>query len=588
MRKISINTKMKQQGIRLNKEQCAAVQQLKDVSVVMAGAGTGKSSLLVSKILYASIEDPGSSILVVTFTKKAVAELQSRIIGNQNCLVSTFHSLFYRILRANGYKSFKFLENDNKKKSIIKKVLEAEHLEEKLTVEMVEEALRKGNFADEDSQKAVEAYLEQLKSMRVLCFDSLQFFCKELLQMNPAVAIRVRSLYNYVMFDETQDMAKVQKEIIKLIWPADRIHNLLFVGDQRQSIYGFRGSDFGVMDELKEYYEAYSYSLTTNYRSTEAILEVANRVLPSSEALKSVKGKGEPVVFHAAENQKKEAEYIAEQIKLLHNGGLPLRDIVILFRACHAVKEVYEVLVSQHIPFVQIGSDPFKYNNSRYKCFLAILAFMYDHNNSHYKCSLPLLGLPKDITGDIEEGLNLPFSELLMGISSMSKKHRAILEEFFAIRPEEYDLQELVNLIWDKYLKDYFKADDDEILEDFLNEIADFTSFIQLKNHINDVRRQVKQMQRLVANPNADYLRLMSIHTAKGSECSTVFVVGASEGILPDLSHETVNIDEENRLAYVAVTRAKEKLYVTYPKTAPNGSAVAPSRFFKEFFDTQQ
>lgn len=588
MGKISINTKMKQQGIRLNKEQCTAVQQLKDVSVVMAGAGTGKSSLLVAKIIYASIEDPGSSILVITFTKKAVAELQSRIIGNQNCLVSTFHSFFYRILRANGYKSFKFLENDNKKRLIIKKVLEAEHLEEKLTVEMVEEALRKGNFADEDSQKAVEAYLEQLKSMRVLCFDSLQFFCKELLQMNPAVAIRVRSLYNYVMFDETQDMAKVQKEIIKLIWPADRIHNLLFVGDQRQSIYGFRGSDFGVMDELKEYYEAYSYSLTTNYRSTEAILGVANRVLPSSEALKSVKGKGEPVVFHAAENQKKEAEYIAEQIKLLHNGGMPLRNIVILFRACHAVKEVYEVLVKEHIPFVQIGSDPFKWNNSRFKFFLAILAFMYDHNNSHYKCSLPLLGLPKDLTGDIEEGLNLPFSELLMGIASMSKKHRAILEEFFAIKPEEYDLQELVNLIWDKYLKDYFKADDDEILEDFLNEIADFTSFIQLRNHINDVRRQVKQMQRLVANPNADYLRLMSIHTAKGSECSTVFVVGASEGILPDLSHETVNIDEENRLAYVAVTRAKEKLYVTYPKTAPNGSAVAPSRFFKEFFDNQQ
>ena len=328
--------------------------------------------------------------------------------------------------------------------------------------------------------------------------------------------------------------------------------------------------------------------MTTNYRSTEAILGVANRVLPSSEALKSVKGKGEPVVFHAAENQKKEAEYVAEQIKLLHNGGMPLRDIVILFRACHAVKEVYEVLVKEHIPFVQIGSDPFKWNNSLFKCFLAILAFMYDHNNSHYKCSLQLLGLPKDLTGDIEEGLNLPFSELLMGIASMSKKHRAILEEFFAIKPEEYDLQELVNLIWDKYLKDYFKADDDEILEDFLNEIADYTSFIQLRNHINDVRRQVKQMQRLVANPNADYLRLMSIHTAKGSECSTVFVVGASEGILPDLSHETVNIDEENRLAYVAVTRAKEKLYVTYPKTAPNGSPVAPSRFFKQFFDNQQ
>lgn len=588
MKKLSLNTQLKKKGIKLNRDQLEAVKQLNDVSVVTAGAGTGKTSLLVAKINYASLEDPGCSILAITFTKKAVAELQSRLVGNLNCMVNTFHSFFYRILRANGYKSFKFLENDSQKRAIIKKIIEAEHIEDKLTVEMVEEALRKGLFDDENTKKAVEGYFDELKTKRVLCFDSLQYFCKELLQMNPAVAIRTRSLFNYVMVDEAQDISKIQLEIIKLIWPADRINNLTFVGDGKQSIFSFRNSLPNVMNELQQYYEAYTFKLTTNYRSTEAILACANGVLPSNEALTAVRGKGEPVVFHASEDQKKEAEYIANQIKLLHNGGMPLRDIVVLFRAFHAVKELYEVLVGEHIPFVQIGSDPFKWNNSRFKCFLAILAFLYDHNNSHYKCSLQLLGLPKDLTGDIEEGLNLPFSELLMGIASMSKKHRAILEEFFAIKPEEYDLQELVNLIWDKYLKDYFKADDDEILEDFLNEIADFTSFIQLRNYINDVRRQVKQMQRLVANPNADYLRLMSIHTAKGSECSTVFVVGASEGILPDLSHETVNIDEENRLAYVAVTRAKEKLYVTYPKTSPNGSAVAPSRFFKEFFDNQQ
>ena len=451
---------------------------------------------------------------------------------------------------------------------------------------MMEEALRKGNFADEDTKKAMEAYFDQLKSMRLLCFDSLQYFCKELLQMNPAVAIRTRSLFNYVMVDEAQDISKIQLEIIKLIWPADRINNLTFVGDGKQSIFSFRNSLPNVMNELQQYYEAYTFKLTTNYRSTEAILACANGVLPSNEALTAVRGKGEPVVFHASEDQKKEAEYIANQIKLLHNGGMPLRDIVVLFRASHAVKELYEVLVGEHIPFVQIGSDPFKWNNSRYKCFLAILSFMYDHNR-HYSCSLQLLGLPKDITGDIEEGLDLPFSELLMGISSMSKKHRGILEEFFAIDPEKYSLHELVNLIWDKYLKAYFKAEDDEILEVFLDEIADFTSFIQLRNHISEVRRQVKAMQRLVANPNADYLRLMSIHTSKGSEYSTVFIVSASEGILPDLSHETVNIDEENRLAYVAVTRAKDKLFVTYPKTAPNGSTVAPSRFFKQFFDNQ-
>ena len=588
MGKLSFNTQLKQKGIKLNREQLEAVKQLNDVSVVTAGPGTGKSSLLIGKINYASIEDPGCSILAITFTKKAVAELQSRLVGNLNCMVNTFHSFYYRILRANGYKSFKFLENDGQKRAIMKKIIEAENLTDKLTVDMLEEALRKGNFADEDTKKAVEAYFDQLKSMRVLCFDSLQYFCKELLQNNPAVAIRTRSLFNYIMVDEAQDMSKIQLEIIKLIWPADRINNLTFVGDQKQAIYSFRGSAPNVMTELQEYYEAYTFKLTTNYRSTEAILACANGVLPTNEALTAVRGKGEPVVFHASEDQKKEAEYIANQIKLLHNGGMPLRDIVVLFRASHAVKELYEVLVGEHIPFVQIGSDPFKWNNSRYKCFLAILSFMYDPDNRHYSCALPLFGLPKDITGDIEEGLNLPFSELLMGISSMSKKHRGILEEFFSIDPEKYSLHELVNLIWDKYLKAYFKAEDDEILEAFIDEIADFTSFIQLRNHINDVRRQVKAMQRLVTNPNADYLRLMSIHTAKGSECSTVFVVGASEGILPDLAHDEVNIEEENRLAYVAVTRAKDRLFVTYPKTAPNGSAVAPSRFFKDFFDNQQ
>lgn len=588
MGKISINTQLKQKGIKLNREQLEAVKQLKDVSVITAGGGCGKTNLLIAKINYASLQDPGCSILAITFTKKAVAELQSRIVGNLNCMVNTFHSFFYRILRANGYKSFKFLENDNQKRAIMRKVIEAEQLTDKLTVDMLEEGLRKGNFSDEDTQKAIDTYFDQLKSLRVLCFDSLQYFCKELLQNNPAVAIRTRSLFNYVMVDEAQDISKIQLEIIKLIWPADRINNLTFVGDQKQAIYSFRGSAPNVMNELQQYYEAYTFNLKTNYRSTEAILACANGVLPSSEALTAVRDKGEPVVFHAADSQKHEAEYIANQIKLLHNGGTPLRDIVVLFRASHAVKELYEVLVREHIPFVQLGSDPFKWNNSRYKCFLAILSFMYDHNNRHYACSLPLLGLPKDITGDIEEGLNLPFSELLMGISSMSKKHRAILDEFFAIDPEKYSLHELVNLIWDKYLKAYFKAEDDQILEEFLDETADFTSFIQLRNHISEVRRQVKAMQRLVANPNADYVRLMSIHTAKGAEFPTVFLVGAAEGILPDLAHDEVNIDEENRLAYVAVTRAKDRLCVTYPKTAPNGSAVAPSRFFKQFFDNQQ
>lgn len=585
MRKPSFKTQLKNKGLRLNDEQLAAIKDLEGVSMVSAGAGTGKTSLIVGKINYAAMVNPCASILAITFTRKAVAELQSRIVGNANVMVSTFHAFFYRILRANGYKSFKFIENDNQKRSIMKDVLADIELEDKITPESLEEALRKGICGDDDMHKAVCAYLDYLKSKRVMCFDSLQYFCLETLNMQPAVAVRVRGLYDYVMVDEVQDMSVLQKQIIQLIWPADKKCNITYVGDEKQSIYGFRGSCYAIMGDLKSFYAAKSYKLTANYRSTEKILSVANAVLPSDEDLQATRGVGKDVEFYAADNNAKEAEYIAEQIKLMHNAGTPLKDIVILFRASHAVRDVYEVMIKQRIPFVQVGSDPLRWNSSRYKAFLAVMAWMHDHDNSHYSCALPVLGLPKNITEDIDETLQLPFSELLMSITSMSRKHKNVLEQFFAIKPEKYALPELIKLIWNNYLKDYFKAEDEDILNDFLEATSDFGTFLDLRIYINDVRRQMKQMQRLAADPTADYVRLMSIHTAKGLEFPVVFVVGAAEGILPDLTHDAVNIDEENRLAYVATTRAKDKLYITYAKQSNKGNDVQPSRFFTQFFN---
>lgn len=213
------------------------------------------------------------------------------------------------------------------------------------------------------------------------------------------------------------------------------------------------------------------------------------------------------------------------------------------------------------------------------------MAWMHDHDNSHYSCALPVLGLPKNITEDIDETLQLPFSASLMHITSISRKHKAVLEQFFSIEPEKYALPELIKLIWDDYLKEYFHAEDDDILQDFLDATSDFKTFTDLRIYINDCRRQMKQMQRLAANPNADYVRLMSIHTSKGLEFPVVFLAGAVEGILPDLTHDTVNIDEENRLAYVAVTRAKDRLYITYAKQGAKGNDAQPSRFFKQFFN---
>ena len=148
MRTQSVKTKLKNKGLKLNDEQLAAIKDLEGVSMVSAGAGTGKTSLIVGKVNYAAMVNPCTSILAITFTRKAVAELQSRIVGNANVMVSTFHAFFYRILRANGYKSFKFLENDNQKRSFMKDVLADIELEDKITPESLEEALRKGICSD--------------------------------------------------------------------------------------------------------------------------------------------------------------------------------------------------------------------------------------------------------------------------------------------------------------------------------------------------------------------------------------------------------------------------------------------------------
>ena len=583
MRTPSVQTKLKSKGLRLNTQQLAAVKAIDGVSIVSAGAGAGKTSCIVCKIMYAATVKECSSILAVTFTKKAVAELQARIIGVQNVTVCTFHSFFYRILRSFGYKSFRFIETEAQKTEIMRDVLQDQRFADYLTVADIEDALRKGVFNGGKLKEAVESYLDKLKSLRLLEFDALQFFTLELLQMQPAVANRVRNLYDYVLFDEVQDISTIQSDIIKLIWPANKSNNLTFVGDAAQSIYGFRGSKADVMDDLQAFYAASTYSLTTNYRSTESILSVANEVLTSSLKMKTSRGKGVAPIFHVADTPSDEAQWVAEEIKRLHNSGIKLSDIAILFRSSPAVSDLMEVLVEENIPHVKIGSNPLRWDNLRYKAFLALLAFMHDPDNRHYKCALPLLGVPYDVANDMDEELNLPFSELLQGLVAISKEQRNALKKFFNINPDQRSLRELTIIAWDKWLKTYFKADNDDILDDFLAATEKFQTFAELRIHVNEIRRRVRVMAKLVANPNADYVRLMSIHTSKGLEFSHVFVVGCVEGLFPDTSHDEVNMDEENRIAYVAATRAKDMLYVS-AYSSNKGKPVDPCRFFKEFF----
>lgn len=586
MKKQSIQTQLRGRGLKLNAEQMAAVAQLNGVSVVDAGAGSGKSTVIVSKILAANIDDPCCSVLAISFTKKAVAELQSRIVGAANVMVSTFHSFFYRILRSNGYKSFKFIENDARKRGLLRMVIDSLGLDEKVTVNDLADAITLGIFADDDIKLAFNAYLDTLKAKRLLCFDSLQYFTLELLRMRPAVAMRTKAMFDHVMIDEAQDLSEVQLEIIKLLWPADELgNNLTIVGDPKQSIYGFRGSRADAMEKLTAYYDANIFHLTTNYRCTASILSVANEVLPGEEVLvPAKKTKGKEPVFTAAANPAKEAQLVVDAIKKLHNEGEKLGDITILFRASVAASDVYEELIEQQVPFVKVGSDALKWNNSRFKHFLSLLAFAHDNNNQHYKCALPCLGIPVTVMSDMDYSNRAPFSKRLLNIPSLATGQRAALNDFFAIDADSHDLRDLSCILWNSYLKKFFGMDDDEVLDEWLEAIDRFQTFNELRDHVDKVRLQAKKMTRLANNPTADYIRLMSIHSAKGLEYKHIFVIGAADGILPSLGHDKVtDVAEENRLAYVAVTRAKEQLYVSYPVAHGQGTN-EPSRFFKEFF----
>ena len=585
MAKTIITNQLKSLGIKLSQEQRKAVEALSGASIINAGAGSGKTTSIVAKLMYAHIQDPSSYSLVISFTKKAVYELQSRLSNVANVTCSTLHSFFWRILRSNGYKHFKIIENDAQRILIINRVITENKLEAIITPQDFLEAIAKHKFKTAEMQTLKEAYLEELKNQNLVCFDSIQYFTYELLISKPSITNRIRNLYDYVLLDESQDLSIIQAAILKLIW-ADRNSNITFVGDPMQSIYSFRGSQENVMQELQNYYDSKVFNLTLNHRSTSAILNIANKVLPNANHLVPMKKKiGNDPVFKMFPTSKDEALYVCSEIKQLLNSGKKLSDIAILFRSSPAVSEIFEELISQQIPTVKYGSDCTKWFNSRFKKIIALLNLAYGITNTHYlRCVLPIFNIPLSTLEEncFEDSSNI--KKLLLDFPSLSRKQKEKLEIFFNIDSTSLTLQELVKKLWDLILKDHFETTSDQILNDFLEAISKFDNFTDLRLCLNKIRQVTKYMARLANDPTADYVRLLSIHTSKGMEFDTVFLCGAADGILPDTTHDTTNLSEENRLAYVAITRAKELLYVTYSSTN-NDKSIEPSRFFKDQFN---
>ena len=580
----------------LNEQQQSAIAEINGASLVISGAGTGKSTVLAAKIAaiqqhYCDDEVPG--ILALSFTKRSTSDLAARIVDMRGVSVLNITQFFYRLLRANGYSSFKVITDEYARQALVSLSIAAAGMNKKATDIDVLAALEKSCQTDDPAVKKVIAqYFDFMKQKRIMDFAAISIFMVELLRAVPAIAKKIRRQYPYVLIDEFQDLDPNQWLAIRLIWPKGS--NITIFSDPRQSIYGFRGSKKNVTDDFKIFYEPAVFELNLCYRCNPAILDVANTIHPQYSALVPAKAANDnKPVFIPTTNPEEEADTIVKQIKSLVNNGNLLRDIAILYRSIHVIPCVVEALLKAKLPFVKIGADPNRWSHYPFKQYLELLSFVADPDIANWKQCCKYLGIDYDMLSQAqaivkeEEGLRI--SDVLMRLPMLSddaKAKLAFITELAAVdNIKSTPLRDLIICLWDGIAKDYFNADNDTILADVLSSTERFKTLAELEEEIASIQKQYAAMVRLIKNKTTDYIKIMSIHSSKGLEFDTVFLIGAAEGILPDLSHENVDMEEESNLAYVAATRAKENLFISYARhNSKCKDEIQPSRYFARFF----
>lgn len=580
--------------MKLNEQQQKAVEQVNGASLVISGAGTGKSTVLATKVeaIQDHYGDEVPGILALSFTKRSASDLAMRIITTRGVSVMNITQFFYRVLRANGYSAFKVVTDEYARQALVSLSIAGAKMNKKTDEMEVLAAMETGKTDNPAVKTVIAQYYNFMKQKRVMDFSAIPVWTAELVRAVPSVAKKVRKMYPYCLIDEFQDLNPDQWLAVRLIWPKGS--NITAIGDYRQSIYGFRGSKKGVLDEFKMFYDAKVFELSLNYRSIPSILSIANTIHPQYSPLEAVKeDTGHAPLFTAAMNPEEEADNVARQIKAVINNGGCLSDITILYRSLPVIPCVIEALLKNKIPFVKIGADANRWNHYPYKQYLEILNFVSNPDIAEWKQCCKYLGIDCHMLEEAqkilkkEEGLTI--KDVLMRLPMLSeeaKEKLTYINELAAAEIYKMPLRDLIIPVWDNIARDYFNADNDNILADILNSTEKHSTLAELQEEIASIKKQYTDMAKLIKNKTSDYIRIMSIHSSKGLEFNTVFLIGAAEGILPDLSHENVDLDEEANLAYVAATRAKKNLYISYPRhNNKSKEEIAPSRYFARFFN---
>ena len=599
---------------KLNDKQKEAASQIDGSILILAGAGSGKTRTITYRIAH-MIENVGISpysILAVTFTNKAAKEMRERVeelVGDiaKACTISTFHSFGMRLLRMYakevGYNSnFTIYDTDDQKR-MVKAILKGQNLSlngvkltERDIVSMISKIKEQIKTLDEYSvmnKQIVEVYDKYNKVLlesNAMDFSDILLNTYKLLQ-KPEILEKVQNKYKYIMIDEYQDTNNLQYKIIDLI--ARKSSNLCVVGDENQSIYGFRGANIlNILNFETNYNNAKIIKLEENYRSTTTILDAANELIKNNKSSKDKKlwtqnGKGDLIKVLACDNARDEVSRIIEIIKGNHQNGIAYRDMTILYRTNAQSRVFEEGLLRYSIPHKVFGGISF-YSRAEIKdiiAYLSIIVNPQDELNLQRIINVPKRkvgekGIEKIITYAKENNLNL--LEVLSHIKEISGltvvgKEKLLemydiikeLRDLSYIETASYIVQTLIDKI--KYI-DYIKENYDDA-EARIENIDEFkNSILELENVVGELRlnEYLENVSLISATDDleekSDYVKLMTIHNSKGLEFPIVFLVGFENEIFPGsrAMFEEKEMEEERRLCYVALTRAEKKLYLSH------------------------
>ncbi len=589
----------------LNDKQKEAVLYNDGPLLIIAGAGAGKTKTLTTKIAYL-IEEKNvshSNILAITFTNKAAKEMKDRIyriIGStaKDIQISTFHSFGLKLIRDNynylGYdKNFVIMDSDDSL-TVVKKIIKDLNYDPKVfnprAVRNIISSCKNKmtspddyeHYAISDYEKGVyeiySKYEKKLKKNNSVDFDDLLLLPIKLFKKYPELLKKYQDLYKYILIDEYQDTNEAQYILTKMLSKKGR--HITCVGDDSQSIYSFRGANYkNILNFEKDYPDAKTILLEQNYRSTSTILDAANQVIRNNKMRKeknlwTARGQGEKIKYYRAFNERDEAAYVIRKIKELINKNVDYKDIAVLYRTNAQSRVIEEEMLKENLPYRVIGSFYF-YSRKEIKDLIAYLRLI--HNSKDNVSLLRVINTPKrgiglktieNLTKKADENGTSIYEAISSGKELEFKK---LIEKLKDIS-QKITLTELIDKVLDASgMKKELESENTLEAEIRLENLEEFKSItksfeekeglVSLEDFLLEISL-ISDVEDYKDDPNR--ISLMTVHSVKGLEFSHVFVVGMEEGIFPHMNSlmENSEIEEERRLCYVAITRAKDDLHL--------------------------